>query len=103
MAATAWISCLLHEADQGGTAVVAKKGRPFFTCHGPREGIEGVLPDKGSGLPSPNQSPSIGINKGIKHPDSCRGRSSRGGSGRPPAIPPEARGPSTRPRFTVSR
>src|SRR5207244_1126677 len=64
---------------------------PFFTCHRPREGIEGVLPDKGSGLRSPNQSPSIGINKGIKHPDSCRGRSSRGGSGRP-AIPQKPAG-----------
>jgi len=29
----------------------------------PREGIEGILPDKGCGLPSPNRSPSIGINK----------------------------------------
>jgi predicted dinucleotide-binding enzyme len=32
----------------------------------PREGIEGILPDKGCGLPSPTRSPSIGINKRIK-------------------------------------
>ena len=42
---------------------MAKNSRPFFTCNQPREGIEGKLPDTGCGLPSPNRSPSIGINK----------------------------------------
>ncbi len=37
------------------------ESRPFFTSHRPGEGIEGILPDKGCGLPSPNQSTSIGI------------------------------------------
>src|SRR5438128_4400495 len=59
------ISCLLHQSDEGGASVVVKKSRPFFTCHRPREGIEGVLSNKGCGLPSPNQSPSNGINKRI--------------------------------------
>src|SRR6266487_421430 len=66
-----WISCLLHESDEGGTSVVVKKSRPFFTSRRPREGIEGVLPNKGCGLPSPNQSPSIGINKRIKQENRC--------------------------------
>src|SRR6266403_2171231 len=57
---------LLHQSDEGGTSVVAKQSRPFFTCRQPREGIEGILPDKGCGLPSPNRSPSIGTNKRIK-------------------------------------
>ncbi len=38
---------------------MVKKSRPFFTSRRPNEGIEGVLPNKGCGLPSPNQSPSI--------------------------------------------
>ena len=45
---------------------MVKKSRPFFTCRQPREGIEGILPDKGCRLPSPNRSPPIGINKRIK-------------------------------------
>src|SRR5258706_917172 len=43
-----------------------KKSRPFLTCHEPGKGIEGILPDKICGLPSPNRSPSIGINKRTK-------------------------------------
>ena len=42
------------------------ESRPFFTSHRPGEGIEGILPDKGCELPSPNQSTSIGISKRIR-------------------------------------
>jgi predicted dinucleotide-binding enzyme len=38
-----WISCLLHQSDEGGTSVLAKKRRPFFTCRRPGEGVEGIL------------------------------------------------------------
>jgi len=55
-----------HQSDQGGTAVVAKNSQPFFTCRQPGEGIEGILPDKGCGLPSPSRKPIDRINNGIE-------------------------------------
>src|SRR2546426_7225521 len=54
VAATTWISGLLHQSDEGGTSVVVKKRRPFFTCHRPREGVEKILCSLGCGLPSAN-------------------------------------------------
>jgi predicted dinucleotide-binding enzyme len=43
---------LLHQSDEGGTSVVAKKRRPFFIGHRPGEGIEGIFSRRGCGLPN---------------------------------------------------
>jgi len=51
---------LTARTRRGGASVVAKKSRPFFTCHQTREGIKGVFGRGGCGLPSPSRSPPIG-------------------------------------------